>query len=307
MKKILCVLLVLICVLSFTACEYVGTVASTEAETEALDGEYVLLSDTGCKHALLVDADGKIIAANSTDERMYPASMTKVMTFVVAYENATSLEDRVTITKEIKNKYPEASRIGIDAGDIMTVEQLLYALLLESDTDSALALAEYISGTEERFAVLMNEKAEALSLKDTHFANVTGLHDEDHYTTAREMAKIFDYALEIELFREIITTDTFVTYLEYYKGTELKDYRMTFYNTTISNIKGRFSKSSVPLRFGDGAIIGGKTGFTDEAGYCLALLVKGRSGEEYILITAGAPTKEKSAEASFKICSDYAE
>lgn len=305
MKKILCILLILISAFSLASCEYVPTVAETE--TEASTEGFVALTGTGCEHALLVDRGGRIVATNSTDERMYPASLTKVMTFVVAYENAPSLEDRVTITKEMKNKYAEASRIGIDAGDIMTVEQLLYALLLESDTDSALALAEYVSGTEEGFTDLMNEKAAALSLTGTHFKNVTGLHDGEHYTTAREMARIFEYALSIELFREIITTDTYVTYLEYYKGTELKNYRMTFYNTTISDVKGRFSKSSVPLKFGSGAIIGGKTGYTDEAGYCLALLVKGRSGEEYILITAGAPTKEKSAEASFKICSDYAE
>ncbi len=306
MKKILCVLLILIIVLSLSSCEYFPTVAQPETEAPVV-GEYIRLDTVGCEHALLADLSGKIIAANSTDEKMYPASLTKVMTFIVAYEKANSLEDRVTITKEMKNKYAEASRIGIDVGDIMTVEQLLYGLLLESDTDSALALAEYISGGEVGFADLMNEKAAALGLVSTKFTNVTGLHDDGHYTTAREMAKIFNYALGIELFREIITTDTYVTYLEYYKGSELKNYRMTFYNTTISEIKGRFFKSSVPLKFGDGAIIGGKTGFTDEAGYCLALLVRGRGGEEYVLITAGANTKEKSAEASFKICSDYAE
>lgn len=303
MKKFLCVLLVLISVFSFASCEDMPTVAETEAPKD----EYVVLSNTGCEHAYLAKRNGEIIAANSTDDVMYPASLTKIMTFIVAYENASSLEDRVTITKEMKNKYADASRIGIDVGDIMTVEQLFYGLLLESDTDSALALAEYISGSEAEFVELMNGKALTLGLNDTKFANVTGLHDENHYTTAREIAKIFNYALDIELFREIITTPTYVTYLEYYKGTELKTYRMTFYNTTISDVRGRFAKSSVPLKFGDGAILGGKTGFTDEAGYCLALLVRGRGGEEYVLITAGAKTKEKSAEASFKICSDYAE
>ena len=266
-----------------------------------------LISGVGTPHALLTKVSGlEAAAAKGASEIMYPASMTKVMTFIVAYENAKSLEDKTAISNEMKNKYPGASRIGIDIGDILTTEQLLYALILESDTDAALALAEYVSGSEEGFVKLMNAKCDELGLVSTKFANVTGLHDENHYTTAAEMTSIFAYALGIDLFRTIVTTETYVTYLQYYKNGVLTDYRMTFQNTTISPVKGRFRQNKVALTFGNGAIIGGKTGYTDEAKYCLALLVRGKSGEEYILITAKAQTPKDNADDSLYICQNYA-
>ena len=121
-----------------------------------------------------------------------------------------------------------------------------------------------------------------------------------------EMTSIFAYALENELFRTIITTDTYVTYLEYYDEGVLREYRMTFQNTTTSPVKGRFAKNGVSLEFGEGgAIIGGKTGYTDEAEHCLALLVRDSEGEEYILITASAKTPKDSARDSLYICENY--
>ena len=269
--------------------------------------EAALISGVNTKYALLTKVAGlEAVAAKNSSELMYPASMTKIMTFIVAYENAKSLEDKTAISKEMKNKYADASRIGIDVGDILTTEQLLYALLLESDTDAALALAEYVAGSEDEFVKLMNAKCGELGLVSTKFANVTGLHDENHYTTAAEMTSIFAYALENELFRKIITTETYVTYLGYYKEGVLTDYRMTFQNTTISPVKGRFAQNKVSLKFGDGAIIGGKTGYTDEARYCLAMLVRGEGGEEYILITAKASTSKDNASDSLYICENYA-
>jgi len=262
--------------------------------------------DVSCQYALLTKVDGlEAVAKRNASEIMYPASMTKVMTFIVAYEYARSLEDKTAISKEMKNKYADASRIGIDIGDILTTEQLLYALLLESDTDAALALAEYVAGSEDEFVKLMNTKCGELGLVSTNFANVTGLHDENHYTTASEMTSIFAYALGIELFRKIITSETYVTYLEYYKDGVLTDYRMTFQNTTISPVKGRFAKNNVPLSFSNGAIIGGKTGFTNAAKYCLALLVRGADGEEYILITARSSTARDNAADSLCICKEH--
>lgn len=275
-----------------------GVVGIDEAE---------LISGIDCDNALLTRVTGlDAVATRNSSKKMYPASMTKVMTFVVAFENAESLTDKIAITHEMKNKYGDASRVGIDVGDILTTEQLLYALLLESDTDAALALADYVAGGEEEFVELMNQKCEELGLVNTHFANITGLHHNEHYTTAAEMTSIFAYALENQLFRTVITTDTYVTYLEYYHEGVLKEYRMTFQNTTTSPVKGRFAKNGVPLEFGEGGvIIGGKTGYTDEAEYCLALLVKDGNGDEYILITAGADTQKDSARDSLYICENY--
>ena len=265
-----------------------------------------LIGGVTCENALLTRVDGlDAVAARGSTAKMYPASMTKIMTFIVAYENAPSLEDKSAITKEIKNSYADASRVGIDIGDILTTEQLLYALLLESDTDAALALAVNIAGGEEQFVDLMNAKCAELGLTDTHFANVTGLHDNRHYSTAADMTSIFAYALENEFFRRVVTTDTYVTYLEYYHNGVLKEYRMTFQNTTTSPVKGRFAKNRVSLDFDGGSIVGGKTGYTEEAKYCLALLVKGDGGEEYILIAAGSDSAKDSAEDCYYICENY--
>ena len=301
------------------SCDALGVAETTETDKaieviEPVATEYgvigidesQLIVGINCSNALLTRVTGlEAVAARGSTAKMYPASMTKVMTFIVAYENAASLEDKTAITKEMKSLYADASRVGIDEGDILTTEQLLYALLLESDTDAALALAEYVAGGEEEFVVLMNEKCEELGLSNTHFVNVTGLHDPDHYTTASDMTSIFAYALENEFFRTVLTTETYVTYLEYYSNGALKEYRMTFQNTTISPIKGRFAKNGVSLKFSGGRIIGGKTGYTDEAKYCLALLVVDNSGEEYILITAGADTQKYSASDSRYICQNY--
>ena len=265
-----------------------------------------LITGVNCRNVVLCEAGTMMaIASKNSSELMYPASMTKVMTFIVAYENAASLDDKTAISQEMKNKYPGASRIGIDAGDILTTEQLLYALILESDTDSAIALAEYISGSEEEFVKLMNAKCEELGLVSTKFANVTGLHDPNHYTTAAEMASIFAYALDIPLFKQVVTTSTYVTYLEYYKNGVLTEYRMTFQNTTVSSAKGRFSQNGMSLSFNGGEIIGGKTGYTDEAKHCLALLVKGDDGKEYILISAKAANGKTSASDCLYVCKNY--
>lgn len=264
------------------------------------------VTGVNCQYALLTRvSDLEAVAGKDASQIMYPASMTKVMTFIVAYENAKSLEDKTAISKEMKNKYAEASRVGIDVGDILTTEQLLYAMLLESDTDAALALAQYVAGGEDEFVKLMNAKCDELGLVNTHFSNVTGLHNKDHYTTAAEMTAIFAYALKTELFRKIITTEKYVTYLEYYKDGVLTEYRMTFQNTVISPVKGRFALNNTSLSFNNGTIIGGKTGFTDEAKYCLALLVQGNDGEDYILITAKSPNAKNNVADSLYICENY--
>ena len=320
-KRILTAILVLLSViLCLSACAAGQTVTESAEVTDEVPAvnpkpqsygvvgidEAALITGIDCEFALLTKVDGlEVVATRNSSKLMYPASMTKIMTFIVAYEHADSLEAQTEITAQIKSSYADASRVGIDEGDLLTTEQLLYALLLESDTDAALALASYVAGGEEGFVKLMNEKCEELGLTSTKFANVTGLHDPEHYTTVSEMTSIFAYALENQLFREIITSEKYVTYLDYYDGGTLKDYRITFKNTTISPDKGRFAKNGVSTKFGGGKIIGGKTGYTDEAKYCLALLVRGDDGEEYILITAKAKTQKNSALDSYNICEKY--
>ncbi len=248
-------------------------------------------SDIHSSFALLCEADSlHAIASKRPLDKMYPASLTKIMTFIVAYENLPDLDRKLTLTKEIKNKYAEASRIGIDVGDILTVEQALYAMMLESDTDAVLMLAEAVSGNEKEFVKLMNEKATELGLENTQFANATGLHDAGHYTTAAEMATIFAHALENEFFHTVVTTKEYDTYLGYYKDGVYTTYHFLFINSTFDTRIDKYAKANRPNGV---TIIGGKTGFTDEAAICQALLCTDKNGEEYIIITGKAKSTTK--------------
>ena len=262
-------------------------------------------SDISSDFALLVDATSlKAIAAKNANERMYPASLTKIMTFLVAYDALSdNLNKQLTLTDSIKSQYPEGSRVGIDKGDILTVEQCMYAMLLESDTDAVLMLVEATTGNEAAFADLMNKKAEELGLTNTHFTGANGLHDKNHYTTPAEMAVIFAKALQNELFHKIITEQVYVTYLGYYKDGAYTTYRMTFFNSTIKN---RFEGNNISTTLSRGIqIIGGKTGYTDEAAFCQAALATDPSGKEYIAIMGHASSSSASASDTARIYTNY--
>lgn len=255
--------------------------------------------------ALLAEADSlKAIAVKSANEIMYPASLTKIMTFLVAYDALSDrLDTQLTLTEGIKNQYPEGSRKGIDTGDLLTVEQCMYAMLLESDTDAVLMLVSETAENETIFAELMNKKAKELGLTCTHFTNANGLHHKEHYTTPAEMAAIFAEALKNELFQTIITTHTYVTYLGYYKNGDYATYRMTFFNSTLKN---RFEGNNLSLELPNSlTIIGGKTGLTDEAGYCQAALAVDTAGKEYITILGHAPSAKASAVDTATLYKNY--
>ena len=244
------------------------------------------------------------VAGRRATERMYPASMTKLMTFIVAYERAEDLSALIEVTKALKNQYPEGSRVGIDVGDFLTVEQAMYAMILSSDTDATLGLALHVAGSEAAFVELMNAKAEEMGLTNTHFANVTGLHAPDHYTTAVEMAAILSHVVDIPLGKAILTTEQYVTYLKYFKNGVLTDYRMTFKNSTLV---GRFADNNIATTLSDGTtVLGGKTGFTDEADHCLATYAVTADGREFVLITGHASSGENTARDAVKLYRAYA-
>lgn len=264
-----------------------------------------ITSKVASDFALLAEVDSmKALAVKNANEIMYPASMTKIMTFLVAYDALSDRLDKpLTLTEEIKSQYPEGSRKGIDMGDLLTVEQCMYAMLLESDTDAVLMLVKETAGTETAFAELMNEKAKELDLVSTHFTNANGLHHSDHYTTPAEMAAIFAYALKNELFHTIITTHTYVTHLGYYKDGVYTTYRMTFFNSTLKN---RFEGNKLDLELSNGVtVLGGKTGFTDEAGNCQAALAADAFGKEYIAILGHASSSKGSAVDTATLYENY--
>ncbi len=242
--------------------------------------ESVKFSDEyDAKYALLVDIDeNKVIAYKNENIRMYPASLTKVMTLIVAVENISNLSDTVVITDEIVNQmiYQNASRAGFFPGETPTLKDVLYGMILPSGGDASLAAAEYVSGSEEAFVELMNDKAKEMGLKNTHFTNVVGLHDEKHYSTATDMALILEYAIQNDICREILSCYEYAI------------------EPTVQNPEGLLLTSDLFSRmYGDEMpdvlIKGGKTGFTDEAGNCIESFAE-VNGKKYILVLCGGTT-----------------
>ena len=213
--------------------------------------------------AILIDSiTGEILYEKNKDKQKYPASTTKMITGILAIENG-NLKDIVTIDEE--TPFIEGSKIYLIEDEKLTVEQLINALLIESANDSADALAKYIAGSVEDFAVLMNEKAKELGAKNTNFVNPHGLPDDNHLTTAYDLAMIAKYAMENDLFREIVGKITYTI-----PKTEKQDdryfknrNRLMWDDTTMIPYNGTYD---VPYyEYATGI----KTGYTDDAGYCL--------------------------------------
>lgn len=239
----------------------------------------ITISDIHSPDALLMKVDsGEVISENHGNERIYPASMTKIMTAILAIEKMhDDLGKKIEIPSEMFDSLyaNNASRAGFEPGESATAEDLIYGVLLPSGAECCLTLANEITGSEEAFVDLMNAKAQEIGMENTHFCNSTGLHDDNHYSTAADMAVLLRYALKSETFRSIFTSSR--------------------HTTTASNLHPEgFTFNSTLFQYLDdttvtgGQLLGGKTGYTQEAGQCLASLAA-VDGEEYILVTAGAP------------------
>lgn len=241
--------------------------------------EYVS-SEIASENVILVELDGYTsIAEKGADDKIYPASMTKVMSLLVVCENLRSLATKFTVTQDIVDYSirMEGSGIGLKAGEKLDAQDLLYLTAYQSDTIAVIMLANYIGGSEEGFVKMMNEKAAQLGLKNTRFANCTGLHDPNNYTTCREMAAIFAYALENPLCKELLTS---------YEGytVDLGERTITIYSSWYS---GRFEDRP---RLDTVTVSGGKTGYIDESGFCLVSYAIRRSDKkEYIQVIVGQP------------------
>lgn len=238
--------------------------------------------DFDAKYGILIDADtNEIVAYRNYNTRMYPASLTKVMTLIVAVENIEDLSDTVTITADMVDPMIEqqASRAGFAAGETPTLEQVLYGIILPSGADATLAAASYVAGSEKAFVELMNKKAEEMGLKNTHFTNVSGLHDDRHYSTAEDMALIMEYAIQDDTCREILST-----YQYQIPPTEYNPEGILLTSTMFSRMEGT-EMPGVTIK-------GGKTGFTDQAGQCLANFAEA-NGKTYIMVLAGGTSKWK--------------
>lgn len=207
----------------------------------------------------------------ASHERMYPASLTKVMTTLVALEEQPDLEEVILMSADIFEGLAEegASVAGYQIGEEATVRDLLYGILLPSGADAARAIAKRVAGSEAAYAQKMNEKAQALGMKDTHFVNTSGLHDDQHYTTAYDLSLLLQAALKNETFQELFGAVSYQS--------ELGNH--TFYSTRLSGL----ANAGIQNDF----LTGSKTGFTLEGGLCLAASME-VNGAHYLIITGNA-------------------
>mgnify|MGYP004456510505 FL=1 len=228
-------------------------------------------------NAILLEADsGEVLAEKNADTQIYPASMTKMMTVLLVIEAEPDLDRQVTIPEDIfpALKQEGASMAGFQPGEVVTVRDLLYGALLPSGAECCETLARLVSGTETDFVALMNRKAAELGMTSTHFCNPTGLHDPEHVSTVRDISVLLREAVRNEMFRKILTTERYTI-----QPTNLHPEGFTVTSTLLKELNGDEIRN--------GKILGGKTGYTSEAGLCLASIAEVK-GKTYLLVTAGA-------------------
>ncbi len=293
----LCILLTVCGSLVITGLKKPGTMADTpktdvektesslKAESEKQKIVYEFTEETvdlpisnDAKNAIIVrKSDNTVVASREAHTRAYPASTTKIMTLLVAAENISDLNDTFTMTLAITDPLyvAEASVAGFLNNEVVTMTDMLYGTILPSGADAAMGLAIKIAGSEDGFVSLMNKKVKELGLKNTHFDNVTGLHSEQNYSTAYDMAVILDAALQNELCRKVLSTyqHTTAATAQHPEGILLSS---TLFNYMYGN---------EPVT---ATILGGKTGFVNESGYCIASYgAANESATEYIVVTLG--------------------
>ncbi|KOP78588.1 penicillin-binding protein [Lysinibacillus sp. FJAT-14745] len=221
------------------------------------------------QNALLLNEKGDVLYEKDADDIIYPASLTKIMTAIVAIEMTTDLQKQTIVKPQMISKFTaqNASMAGFKAGDFVTIEDLLYGTLLASGADATGTLADAMAGSEEAFVTLMNNKAQELGMNDTHFVNASGLHDPAHVSSVRDISKLFRYAIKNPTFYQILTSKSYMTHVPN---------ELTITSSLLAKIPGE-----------EGAILGGKTGYTPEAGLCLASIIE-KDGKQYIFVTTNA-------------------
>lgn len=225
--------------------------ASAETKDEKADGPEI-----NAEAAVVMDADsGAVLYQKNMDKKEYPASTTKIMTGLLAIENS-SPDETVTFSHDaVFSIEPGSTHIGMQENEKLSMDQSLYALLMASANEVANAISEHVGGSKDKFIQMMNARAKKIGCKNTNFQNPHGLHDDNHYTTAYDMALITREALSSDKFREIISTYNYEI-----PGTNLIKEKRVF-----QNHHGMLPQGKYPY---DGCI-GGKTGFTSKAGHTL--------------------------------------
>lgn len=234
------------------------------------------------RYAIYDRASGTCMYGKNENKQTAMASTTKIMTAIIVLENCKNLDEVVTISAKAAGT--GGSKLGLKKDDKVTVNDLLFGLLMRSGNDAAVALANYTAGSVENFANMMNKKAQELGLVNTHFVTPHGLDNPNHYTTAYELAKLADYALKNDKFATIVKTK--------YVTIKINDQQKELKNTNellLADVEG---------------VYGVKTGFTGNAGRCLVTSVK-RNNMDLIIVVLGADTRKDRAKDTLKLI-DYA-
>lgn len=253
----------------YTAHETDATINST---TEEIESEFFILID---------ESTGEIVAQRKGREKFYPASMTKILSILVAAEHIESedqLEDQVTVTSASTNfSYANGlSAVGYLVDEVTTVRELFYGTILPSGGDAVHALALYTAGSHEAFVDMMNEKVAELGLAETsHFTNCAGLYDDENYSTPYDIAMILKAAEENEICREILKTRRYTI-----PESELHPDGIYLSNMFLRRIEDHYE---------DGEFLGAKTGFVNQSRNCCASYMLKNNGTPYICVTGKAP------------------
>ena len=249
------------------------------------------------KSAGMFDVSGKEVRyAQKIFRKMYPASTTKILTAYIAIKYG-NLSDKIIVSSEALNIPSDSSVCGLQVGDVLTLEDLLYGLMLSSGNDAANVIAEYISGSTEKFAALMNKEAKKLGATHSHFVNANGLHDDNHYTTAYDLYLMFNKALTNDDFYTVISASE---YNASYKDASGNPINVTWRSTNWY----KNGTAQVPKNV---TVIGGKTGTTYSAGSCLVLLSKNKKDKPFISIVLHAYTHDDLYEYMSQILAEFSE
>lgn len=247
------------------------------ANTPEIKSEAAILFET---------STGNVLYSKNESKKLYPASTTKILTAIIAIENC-ELDEIVTVSKNAVDLVPNGySNGGLIAGEQLYVKDLLYALMLNSANEAANVLAEHISGSIDDFTILMNEKAQELGCTNSNFTNTNGMHDDNHYTTALDLALIANYCMKNDTFREIVSTNTYTLPST---NKYLRNDRIMKNTNQLINPSSKYYLDSA---------IGIKTGFTTQAGNCLISSAK-KDNIELICVTLKAGSSSKESEYRF--------
>ncbi len=231
---------------------------------------------------IVVDGDDPSVVfyERNADQKVYPASTTKIMTTLVVLDSG-KLDDMVTVGEEIKGTIVPiteySSRMGLVLGETLTLRDLVYGLMLLSGNDAAEAIAKYVSGSVDAFAALMNQKAQEIGMNDTHFTNPHGIQNDNHYTTARDMAKLMAYALKNEEFVKIAGTKTYTVPANSVRTTDL---------VLVNTDRLLNAVAGDPVQTVYQYALAGKTGDTDTAGKCFVVAAQ-KDGARVIITMFG--------------------